>query len=338
MTNQINESMGNSLGVTTFITWHPPKKNVIVGNIKLSNGNGVKITTKTTNSSGYSLRSTVSLEYKNLAQGELDLWVLFHAFILGDPWVLPSYMRTICGIVESMNKPFGSEKDYDDFLNTTYRTEGIKQKVSYRELYIRFAGLSEHQSGMVKNWLLDLKPGDGWSHPEMADYSYWRMVIDFSIVEAIMGRQPFCEETHECLKCYKVGIQHNSDDAKEWARGRLLKIIGDEEKVDQYMKIIWTVRQSIRHKTAHESDYPHQRPWSQLQHGDNEFDIDTVVESFKTDAHALTALGDNMHEVTRILLLDNILQTKIFPDIRPYMIRSGGMSWDEFMKMVERKG
>lgn len=333
----MNNSMENKLGVTTFITWHPPKNDVTVGNIKLSNGNGVKITTKTTNSSGYSQRSTISLEYKTLAKGELDMWVLFHAFILGDPWVLPSYMGTIHGDVEWLDKPFGSERDYDDFLNTSYRTEGITQKMSYQELYKKFVGLSEQQSGMVKNWLLDLKPGDGWSHGEMADYSYWRMVIDFSIVEAIMGRQPFCEETHVCSKCHKTRILHNPEDAKVWAKNRLLEIVCDAEKTEQYMKVIWTVRQNIRHKTAHESDYPHQRPSSPLQHGDNEFDIDTIVDTFKTDTHALTALETNMHEITRILLLDNILQTTIFPDIRPYMIRSGGMSYEEFMKLVEQK-
>lgn len=329
--------MENRLGTTCFITWHPPKEDVTVGNIKLSDGNGVKITTKTTNSSGHSFRSTISLEYKNLTPGELDLWVLFHAFILGDPWVLPSYMGTIHGVVEPLDKPFGSERDYSDFLNTAYRTEGIAQKMSYEELYERFIGLSEQQSGMAKNWLLDLKPGDGWSHGEMADYSYWRMVIDFSIVEAIMGRQPFCEETHECSKCHKTNIQHNPEDARVWANNRLLEIIGDTEKADQYMKVIWTVRQNIRHKTAHESDYPHQRPSSPLQQGDNEFDIDTVVNNFKTDNHALTALENNMHEVTRILLLDDILKTKVFPDIRPYMIRSGGMSYEQFMKLVEQK-
>jgi len=319
------------------VTWHPPKKDVAVGNIKLSNGNGVRIVTKTTNSSGYSQRSTVSIEYNRLAPGELDTWVLFHAFILGDPWVLPSYMGTIHGVVEFLDKPFGSERDYDDFLNTVYRTEGITQKMSYQELYQRFIGLSERQSGMAKNWLLDLKPGDGWSHGEMADYSYWRMVIDFSIVEAVIGRQPFCKEIHGCLQCGRAGIQHNPINAKEWMHGRLKEIIGDHSKAEQYMKIIWTVRQSIRHKTAHESDYPYQRPSSPLQQGDNEFDIDTVVNTFKTDTHALTALENNMHEITRILLLDNIVQTKIFPDIRPYMVRSGSMTWEQLMKIVEQK-
>lgn len=338
MTNELNTPMENNLGVTTFITWHPPKHDVTVGNIKLSNGNGVKITHKTTNGSGYSQRSTVSLEYETLAQGELDMWVLFHAFILGDPWVLPSYMGTIHGVVESLDKPFGSERDYDDFLNTVYRTEGITQKMNYHELHQKFIGLSEQQSGMAKNWLLDLKPGYGWSHGEMADYSYWRMVIDFSIVEAIVGRQPFCEETHECTKCGKASIQHNPVNAKEWMQYKLAEITGDPAKAEQYMKIIWTVRQSIRHKTAHESDYPHQRPSSPLQQGDNEFDIDAVVSTFKIDAHALAALETNMHEVTRILLLDNILQTKTFPDLRPYMVRSGGMTWEQLMKIVEQNG
>jgi len=318
MTNLADIPMERRLGVTTFITWHPPKQDVVVGNIKLSNGKGVKVTHKTFNRSGYSQRSTVSLEYETLDQGELDMWVLFHALILGDPLVLPSYMGTINGVVEFLDKPFGSERDYDDFLNTAYRTEGITQKMSYKELYQRFVGLNEQQSGMAKNWLLDLKPGDGWSHGEMANYSYWRMVIDFSIVDSIIGRRP-----RRTL-------------AESWVRRRLLEIVGEAEKAEQYMKIIWTVRQNIRHNTAHESDYPHQRPSSPLRQGDNEFDIDTVVNTFKTDTHALTALETNMHEVTRILLLDNILQTKIFPDLRPYMVRTGGMTWEQLMKIVNQ--
>lgn len=329
--------MKTRLGVTAFITWHPPKNDVTVGNIKISNGNGAMITKKTTNSSSQQYMPTVSLEYQNLEQGELDLWVLFHAFILGDPWTLLSYMGTIHGIVELLDKPSGSEKDYSDFLNTAYRTEGIKQKMSYQELYKRFTGLTEQQSGMAKNWLLDLKPGDGWSHPEMANYSYWRMVIDYSIVDAIIGEQSPCKGLLECSVCGEVKMPHYHMTAREWHDKRLLEIVGETEKVEQYMKIIWTVRQNIRHVTAHESAYPYERPASELQPGDNEFDIDTVVDSFKTDRHALTALENNMHEVTRILLLDNVLQTKIFPDIRPYMIRSGGMSWDEFIKLVEQK-
>lgn len=311
--------MESKLGVTTFVTWHPPTESVTVGNIKVSEGNGVVISHKTTNSSGRQFMPTVSVEYKNLEQGELSLWVLFHTFIIGEPWTLSSYMGTINGVVESMDKPRGDARDYADFLNTAYRTEGITQKMSYPELYERFKGLSEQQSGMVKNLLLDLKPGSQWSHPEMADYSYWRMVIDYSIVDAIIWRRP------------------RGTKAEVWNKSRLLEIVGNEGQAGQYMKIIWTVRQNIRHKTAHESDYPHQRPSSQLQHGDNAFDIDTVVGSFDTDNHALTALEQNMHEVTRILLLDNILQTKIFPDIRPYMIRSGGMNWDEFIKLMEHK-
>lgn len=329
--------MKNILGSNSFVTWHPPKNAVIVGNIKVSAGNGVMISTKTSNSSRQSFWPTVSLEYKNLSQGELSLWVLFHAFITGDPWTLSSYMGTIQGVVKYMDKSFGSEKNYDDFLNIAYRTKGIEKKVSYGEMYKRFILLNVQQSGMVKNLLLDLKPGPQWTHYEMADYSYWRMVIDYSIVEAIIGRQSFCKETHMCYKCYKTRIQHNSIDAKEWIEGRLLEIVGDFEKTDQYMKIIWTVRQNIRHKTAHESDYPHQRPCSKLKPGDNQFNIEMVINSFNKDAHALTALENNMHEVTRILLLDHILQIKIFPDVRPYMIRSGGLNWEDFMKMIEPK-
>lgn len=334
------EPIEHRLGVSTFLTWNPPSQPVTVGNIKVSEGNGVSIITEDTGSSGQSFWPTIEIAYETLEQDELSRWVLFHTFITDNPWTLPSYMRTIHGVVNWMDKPLGQQRDYSDFINVAYRTERervkLKEKMSYQELFEKFQSIDERQMGMIKNLLLDLKPGQGWTHPEMADYSYWRMVIDFSIVDAIIGQQPFCSELHECSLCGKTDIPHYPISAKKFALSRLLEIINDEEKAKQYMKIIWTVRQNIRHKTAHESAYPHQRPFSELQHGDNEFDVDIVVRNFEKDGHALRALEQNMHQVTRILLLDNVLGTEIFPDIRPYMIRSGGMSWEEFEKLLTK--
>lgn len=334
------EPMEYRLGVSTFLTWNPPSEPITVGNITLSEGNGVCITTKGTGSSGQSFWPTIEIVHETLGQDELSQWVLFHTFITDNPWTIPSYMRTIHGVVSWLDKPFGQQRDYSDFINIAYRTERekvkLKEKMSYQELFERFQSISVQQSGMVKNLLLDLKPGPQWSHSEMADYSYWRMVIDFSIVDAIIGQQPFCSEAHECSLCKKTGIQHYPTPARKFTESRLLEIVEDSVKAEQYMKVIWTVRQSIRHKTAHESAYPYERPFSELQHGDNEFDVDTIVKNFEKDGHALTALEQNMHQVTRILLLDNVLHTKIFPDIRPYMIRSGGMSWEEFEKLLTK--
>lgn len=335
-----DQSIKFRLGNSTFLTWNPPTKPVTVGNITISEGTGVCITTQSTNSSGQSFWPSIEITYDTLEQDELSRWVLFHTFITDNPRTIPSYMGTIHGVVSWLDKPFGQQRDYSDFINIAYRTEREKvkldKKMSYEELFGRFQQITEMQVGMVKNLLLNLRPGSQWSHSEMANYSYWRMVIDFSIVDAIIGQQPFCNEVHECSRCNKVQIPHHPAPAKEFALSRLLEIVSNEEKAEQYMKIIWTVRQNIRHKTAHESAYPSERPFSQLQHGDNEFDIDTIVRNFEKDGHALSALEQNMHEVTRILLLDSVLHTKIFPDIRPYMIRSGGMSWDDFEKLLTK--
>lgn len=338
--NKTEQGIEFRLGNSTFLTWNPPSEPVTVGNIKISEGNGVSITTKGTGSSGQSYWPTIEITSRTLEQDELSRWVLFHTFITDNPWTIPSYMRTIHGVVNWLDKPFGQQRDYSDFINVAYRYEREKlklaEKMSYNELFERFQSINEKQVGMVKNLLLDLKPGQSWSHREMADYSYWRMVIDFSIIDAIIGQQPYCSQTHECSLCEKPNIAHYPVGAKEYTMNRLIEIINNKDKAEQYMKIIWTVRQNIRHKTAHESAYPSERPSSQLQLGDNEFDIDTTVKNFEEDGHALSALEQNMHEVTRILLLDNVLHTNIFPDIRPYMIRSGGMSWEDFEKLLTK--
>jgi hypothetical protein len=328
------------LGVSTFLTWNPPSSPVTVGNITLSEGKGVSITTRGTGSSGQSFWPTIEITHTELKQDELSRWVLFHTFVTDNPWTLPSYMRTIHGVVGWLDRPFGELRDYSDFINVAYRYEREKvklpEKMSYGELFDRFQSIDEKQMGMVKNLLLDLKPGQSWSHEEMADYSYWRMVIDFSIIDAIIGQQPYCSQTDECSLCGKTDIAHYPVGAKEYAMNRLIEITDDKDKAEQYIKIIWTVRQNIRHKTAHESAYPGERPFSELQHGDNEFDIDTIIKTFEKDGHALTALEQNMHEVTRVILLDNILNTKIFPDVRPYMVRSGGMSWAEYQELLSK--
>lgn len=329
-----------SLGMTTFLTWNPPSSPVKVGNITVAEGNGVCISHKTTNSTGKSFWPTIKLSYDKLEQDELSRWVLFNTFITDNPWTLPSYMGTIQGVVSWLDEPFGELRDYSDFINVAYRYEREKvkltEKMSYSELFERFQSIDEKQQGMVKNLLLDLKPGQSWSHGEMADYSYWRMVIDYSIIDAIVGTQPFCSQTHECTECGKTDILHYPIGARDYTMARLAEIIGDTDKADHYMKIIWTVRQNIRHTTAHESAYPTERPLSELQHGDNKFDIDTIIKTFGKDGHALTALEQNMHEVTRVLLLDNVLSTKIFPEIRPYLVRSGGMSWEEYQELLTK--
>ena len=302
----------------------------------MSAGNGVTISSKTTNSSSEAYLPTVSLTYDDLGQNDLSQWVLFHAFITGDKWTIPSYMGTIYGVVKLMKVPRGMEQDYDNFLGTVYGTTDKMPRISYMELYDRFIKLDEHQSGMVRNLLLELRPGPQWVHSEMADYSYWRMIIDFSIFESIIGLQPPCTETHKCSTCLKSAIPHKPQSSREWIRTRLRTIVGNEKIADEYLRIAWTVRENIRHKTVHESDYPHLRSFSELQNGDNEFDIDTVINNFKSDTYALNALVDYMHGVTRILLLNNVLHIGVFPDIRPYMIHSGGMSWDDFVKLTEK--
>jgi len=341
MDNESENSIQYKLGNYTFLTWNPPQQPIKVGNLTLKEGRGVSIRTQTTNSSGQSFWPTIEIAYEKLEVDELSNWVLFHTFVTDNPWTIPSYMGTIHGVVEWTDRPAGQQRNYFDFINTAYRTEREKvkltEKMGYRDLFDRYQSINEKQIGMVKNLLLDMKPGPQYSHSEMADYSYWRMVVDFSIVDAIVGQQPFCTELHTCLVCKKTNIQHYAKPAKEFTESRLLEIIGEKQKAEQYMKVIWTVRQNIRHKTAHESAYPYQRPFRELQHGDNEFDVESIVKNFKNDGHALTALEQNMHEVTRILLLNDVLQTAIFPDIRPYMIRSGGISWEEFEKLVMKK-
>ena len=336
-----SQPMEQVLGVKTFLTWNPPTKPVTVGNITVAEGNGVVLSRRSTTSSSQSPWPTIRLEYDVLEQNELSRWVLFHTFITDNPWTLPSYMRTINGVLQWLDKPLGQQRDYSDFVNVVYRRdhEGVKltEKLSYEALFHEFQLIDESQIGMVKNLLLDLKPSsEGWSNGEMADYSYWRMVIDFSIVDAIIGLQINCTNVIDCPACKKSGMAHYPKSAKSFTLSRLVEITGDEEKANHYMKIIWTVRESIRHKTAHESAYPEARPFSELQHGDNEFSIDMIIKSFKEDGHALSALEQNMHEVTRILLLDNILRTKIFPEIRPYIIRSGGMSWAEYQELLSK--
>lgn len=337
--NQDAELLTRELGNTIFLTWNPPVKPVKVGNITVTEFNGLRVTNTSNTHNGYANYPTMKIEYEQLDEGELSNWVLFHTFITDNPWTIPSYMQTMEGAVNFYDSPMGQTRDYSDFINIAYRTEREKvkltEKISYEELFERFRPITKKQVGMVKNLLLKLTPGQHWAHGEMADYSYWRMVIDYSIVDAIIGQQPFCENTTDCAVCHDEKLKHYPKPAKEFAYARMLEIIDDADKAEQYMKVIWTVRQSIRHKTTHGSAYPYERGYSELQNGDNEFDIDTVLKTFEKDTHALAALEDNMHQVTRILLLDDVLKTKVFPDIKSYMVRLGGMNWADFEKLYK---
>lgn len=307
--------MNKYLTVQNFLSFSPPKDSIEFGNFRLTTGMGGRVV----KTSGYERRPTVVLEQNGATQDEISNWVLFHSFLLNEPMTLKTYMNTLNGELKLEKTPFGNEKDYTDIADAVYFPAKTGVHLEYCKLYDAFQKANTHQMDMVKNYLIEITPGQSYSYGDLVNYSYWKLVIYFSIIEGLLEQQEYCPEVHNCTACGKKA-EHYPVDARAWMRSKLFKVIGSDERTDEYLDLIWAVRQRVRHKTAHASAHPTAR-YMPVEVGETHYDTSKAVKGFESDNHALEALVYKMKDVARVLLLDDILDTDVFPDIKTFSVR-----------------
>lgn len=298
-----------------FLSMYPPQSPVKFGSFCLSEGNAGRVTSI----SGYERRPTITLQYNEVTQAELDKWVLFHSLLVNDTYALKTYMNTLNGQLSFEDSPFGMTRDYNDILDTVYVTSVESLCMSYAELYTRFQSADDHQFDMIKNYLIEIAPGHSWSHGELVNYSYWKLVISFSIIEGVLGQSAHCSRQSKCDVCGRQML-HYPMGSKDWIKSRLVEIVGQEAKAEHYLELIWAVRQGVRHVTAHTSAHP-TAEFVIPAIGDTIYDTAMAVGGFRSDNEALEALVYKTRDVARILLLNHVFQTGVFPDIKEFTVR-----------------
>jgi hypothetical protein len=294
-------------------TQHAPKTETQVGELRISPNKRVKIETE----SMTMYWDSMIIESSGQDWGIVNEWLTFHNIIFGDHISLDWYE----------SQKFNSDKlkeegicnylvDYLDISSKVYFPNTYPEALNYNDLYKKYIPQPKENKALVKNYFNSIGNARVIStQRQIRNDSFWKVLILFSIIESILGDTPKCSEN---IKCNVHGniYPHNNISPREWIKYRLLEIISDPQRVDEYFLVIWEVRQKIRHQTVHEGIIPESH-YIQQDKREITWDWSKTTEEWQTNSTAFSNLNNHLSEIARNLLLNKIFGLNMFPALRP---------------------
>ncbi len=244
---------------------------------------------------------------------ELKKLVLFHSFLMRSSYTLKNFEEHT--VIKHLNEESVDLIDFDNILSSIFFIEKREdtEPVSYTDLHAIFTKESKENIDLVKNHLTDLSSGLRTSNT-IIDTSYWQLMIYYSIIEKIIGRQSHCTIL-ECPECKRTDVHHYALTENEWYEKRIKELVPDNPEAQaSYLEIIKVVKKYIRNKTIHSSDTPSANEYAPSIKGETiVYDLERIIGDYLNDPIALTALIHLLKDVARFLILDRLFGLKIFP-------------------------
>jgi hypothetical protein len=270
---------------------------------------------------------------------KLKKWALFHTLILDGH---------ICDFIESGRLQRHGQKDkignirkngaanayvidFNAIARQVYWLHKPTTTINYSTLYEQFEAFNEERLSLIRTYLLPIEPRTS-TYRQYSLFSesrtYWQIAVYASVLEAIIGHASNCSGSDiTCPVCNKRLPAHREDSEKEWRKSYFSQLITDQVIRDEYIEVINTAYNEIRHPTAHAGVMPVPQ-YLQLQAGTTEvYDMSRAIEQFSMDRAALFSLELSVKDITRYLLLHKLFQLNTFPRLIPLKVtRIGGGS------------
>lgn len=250
----------------------------------------------------------------------LNKLIVFHSFIFDDFYSLYWYER-IGDLPDNLTTTdvCAYPRDYSEISSLVYFPKICPVKLNYNNLFEIFLGLNDDDVGLVKNYFnsYDFDGDVKANSRQITNSTFWKIVMIFSVVDSIIGDQKFCVciGPVECNFSRKE-VLHKQLSEKDWINARLSKIISDPNVLEEYLAVIWKVRQGIRHKTVHQSILPSSQYITQEDY-EVVYDWERVKDNWKDDSTALLSLKLGISEIARYLLLNKLFGINFFPSLKP---------------------
>lgn len=298
-------------------TQNAPQEKCIIGDIKISEKNRVKIET---DGMGIFYYDSMEIETPEDNWDLLNEWITFHTFIFNDSTSLNWYEGNDFNSNKLINEGTCSYLvDYSDISKKIDFPNTYSSPLNYKDLYNIYISQTEENKSLVKNYFNSFGVQQVKSlNRNIRNDEFWKILVLFSIIESIIGKPPECKEELVCSIHGK--INHNNSNQLDWIKQRLSEIISDADRVDEYLKVIWDIRQKIRHKTVHEGLMPQSvyEPERDGENGDEVvYDWTKTSSEWNKNSIALFSLKNQISHIARYLLLNKIFGLKIFPQIKP---------------------
>lgn len=267
---------------------------------------------------------------------KLKKWALFHALIIDG---------NICRFIEDgrlqkhrQTRRIGNIRRYGaanvyvvDFTNIARQVYWLHEPttgIDYRALYEQFEAFTDADTSLLRAYLLPIEQrGVTYQQYSLFDESrtYWQIAAYASVLEAIIGHAGNCPgSVTTCPICKKHLQPHRQDSEREWRKSYLKPLIPDQAIRNEYLDIINTAYNQIRHPTSHAGVMPIPQYLSPLAGTTEVYDTSRAIQQFPIDKSALFSLELSISSITSYLLLHKLFQLNTFPRLRPLNVTSIG--------------
>ncbi len=249
-------------------------------------------------------------------------WVVFHSFLMKYKHSIYHYDSVRVSQDLEIVGECAYLIDYRDIAGKIYsfaRSEETKEKVlDYCDLFSKYCKLLQEEKNVIKNFLLNLSCNYSCSRPinPILNNQYWQLMVYYSVVEFIIGKQKPCMCNHRCdideCNFAKNDIDHKSKSYMQHVQDYLTLRITDDEIRNQYYNCIKSCYSELRNDIVHRGLVPSAEYTPQAANTTEEYDLSRSVEEYDKDFVALESLLLMTEDVARNLLLDKLFDTGIF--------------------------
>ncbi len=262
--------------------------------------------------------------------GKLRQWVLFHSFVLHFPHLCYFFEEGRLRNHKLLKRKLKiSAKDVikDNIGEKVYFLHSNPPPLSYKALFEQYQSFTREQMSLLRTYLLPLNRHQAGMTYSLFDESrmYWQIAVYASALEAIIGHASNCPGSiTSCPVCNKHLQPHRQGNEKAWRESYLSSLVPDQEIRDEYLDVINTAYNEIRHPTAHAGVMPVPE-YLLPEIGTTEtYGIKRTIGEFPADWSALYSLLTSVESVTRYLLLNKLFQLHTFPKLLPLNVTTIG--------------
>ncbi len=267
---------------------------------------------------------------------KLKRWTLFHAFLLSphicyflENGLLQKHKQTgRIGNIRSYGTPNSYAVDFTNIARQVYWLHEPTIRIDYITLYEKFEAFTDEAMSLLRAYLLQIEQRSfNYQQYSLFDESrtYWQIAVYASVIEAIIGHANNCPgSVTTCPICNKHLQPHRQKSEKEWRETYLSRLIVDKAVRDEYLEVINTAYNEIRHPTAHAGVMPIPQYFSPLAGTTEVYDTSRAIRQFPIDKTALFSLVISVKDITRYLLLHQLFQLNTFPQLRPLHVTTIG--------------
>lgn len=202
--------------------------------------------------------------------------------------------------------------DPDDMVPALFLESENGPVISYGDLFERYMQKDKKYESAVNSYFL---AQDINFHQRMRsiDTSYWQVVFFVSAMESLLPESVYCKG--RCETCGK-GLKHSINDInKEWD-DLVFNKIKNRKIRNNYRLILDVARWRIRNDTLHNGLMPNvQHVVTGLANGVTLFTTQKTVDDYLKDTYSLETLIDQLKQICRNVLLNQLFDEPFYPDL-----------------------